>query len=34
MYGDIIVAFKNPKHSQAEGRDELFNPQPHGIAKV
>jgi len=28
MYGDVIVAFKDPKYSQAEGRHELFNPQP------
>src|SRR5262245_1199993 len=28
------VKIKNPKYSQAEGRDELFNPQPDGITKV
>jgi bifunctional non-homologous end joining protein LigD len=25
------VKIKNPKYSQAEGRDEVFNPKPDGI---
>jgi ATP-dependent DNA ligase len=25
---------RNPRYSQAEGRNELFNPQPDGITKV
>ena len=25
------IKIKNPHYSQAEGRDELFNPQPAGI---
>ena len=28
------IKIKNPMYSQAEGRDELFNPQPDGITKV
>ena len=28
------VKIKNPKYSQAEGRHELFNPQPDRITKV
>src|SRR5262249_48730650 len=28
------IKVKNPKYSQAEGRNELFNPQPDGIPKV
>ena len=28
------IKVKNPKYSQAEGRNELFNPQHHGITKV
>jgi bifunctional non-homologous end joining protein LigD len=28
------IKVKNPKYSQAEGRSELFNPQPDGITKV
>jgi ATP-dependent DNA ligase len=27
------IKIKNPKYSQAEGRDELVNPQPDGIPK-
>jgi len=28
------IKIKNPRYSQAEGSDELFNSQPDGIAKV
>jgi ATP-dependent DNA ligase len=28
------IKIKNPRYSQAEGRNELFNPQPDGITKV
>jgi bifunctional non-homologous end joining protein LigD len=28
------IKIKNPRYSQAEGGDELFNPQPDGITKV
>src|SRR5262249_33728799 len=28
------IKVKNPKYSQAEGRNELFNPQRDGITKV
>ena len=28
------VKIKNRKYSQAEGRHELFNPQPDGITKL
>jgi len=28
------IKIKNPRYSQVEGRDELFNPQPDGITKV
>src|SRR5215471_10861640 len=28
------LKIKNPQYSQAEGRDELFNPQPDGITKI
>ena len=28
------IKVKNPRYSQAEGRDELFNPQPDGITRV
>jgi bifunctional non-homologous end joining protein LigD len=28
------IKIKNPRYPQAEGRDELFNPQPDGITKV
>jgi ATP-dependent DNA ligase len=28
------IKIKNPRYSQAEGRNELFNPQPDEITKV
>jgi bifunctional non-homologous end joining protein LigD len=28
------IKVKNPRYSQAEGRDELFHPQPNGVTKV
>ena len=28
------IKIKNPSYSQAEGRNELFNPQPDGIPKA
>jgi ATP-dependent DNA ligase len=28
------IKIKNPRYSQAEGRDELFNPQPEGINNI
>src|SRR6516162_900195 len=28
------IKVKNPRYSQAEGRNELFNPQPDGITKA
>ena len=28
------IKVKNPRYSQADGREELFNPQPDGITKV